>query len=90
MGNIEKRKNDSRIIGFLFEMPQHTNVLIRKEVELYTLINFFAEVGGYLGLLLGESLFSYLITASNWFTILRRKFKNNCRKADKAPETSSI
>ena len=73
--NIEKIKNDSIIIGFLFEMAQHTNVLIREEVELYTLINFFAEVGGYLGLLLGESLISYLMTASTWFQILRRKLK---------------
>ena len=57
-------------------------------MKLYTIINFFAEVGGYLGLLLGESLFSYLITASKWFTILRRKFKERCRKADKEPEPS--
>ena len=73
--NVEKIKNDSIIIGFQFEMPQHTNVLIREEVELYTLINFFAEVGGYLGLLLGESLISYLMTVSTWFQILRRKLK---------------
>ena len=29
------------------ELPQHTKVLMRKEVKFYTVINFFAEVGGY-------------------------------------------
>ena len=85
--NVEKIKNDSIIIGFQFEMPQHTNVLIREEVELYTLINFFAEVGGYLGLLLGESLISYLMTASTWFQMIRRKIKECCKKADEESET---
>ena len=37
-------------------MPENTKVLIRKEVKLYTLLNFFAEVGGYLGLLLGKAM----------------------------------
>jgi hypothetical protein len=83
-------KNGSPVTGFKYEIFQPAKVLVRKEVKLYTLVNFFAEVGGYLGLLLGESLFSYLITASNWFTILRRKFKEHCRKTDEAPETSSI
>ena len=87
---MESRKNDKLITGFQYHLPRHTKVLVRKEVKLYTLINFFAEVGGYLGLLLGESIFSYLITASKWFTILRRKFKDRCRKADEAPESSPI
>ena len=72
--------------GFEFEMPQHTKVLVREEVKLYTLINFFAEVGGYLGLLLGESLLSYLITASKLTQSLKRKFKECCSKADDKPE----
>ena len=83
-------KNGSPVTGFKYKIFQPAKVLVRKEVKLYTLVNFFAEVGGYLGLLLGESLFSYLITASNWFAILRRKFKEHCRKTDEAPETSSI
>ena len=74
--------------GFQFEVPQHMKVLVREEVELYTLINFFAEVGGYLGLLLGESILSYLITASTWFQSLITKFKERCRKADEGPESS--
>ena len=61
-------------------------VLVRKEVKLYTLINFFAEVGGYLGLLFGESLLSYFIKGSKWFKILGRKLIDRCRKIDKEPE----
>ena len=83
----DKRKNEKSITGFQFEIPQDSNVLVRQEVKLYTLINFFAEVGGYLGLLLGESIFSYLTTASKWFQSLKTKFKECCRKADEEPET---
>ena len=73
-------KDHSFITGFTYDLPQHMKVLVREEVELYTLLNFFAEVGGYLGLLLGESLVSYIITASKWFQILRRKLEERCRK----------
>ena len=87
---LERIENGNLRIGFKYEIFQPAKVLVRKEMKLYTLINFFAEVGGYLGLLLGEILFSYLISASSWFTILSRKFKEHCRKTDKTPETSSI
>ena len=83
-------KNGIPVTGFKYEIFQPAKVLVKKEVKLYTILNFFAEVGGYLGLLLGESIFSYLITASKWFTILRRKFKDRCRKADEAPKSSPI
>ena len=62
-------------------------MLVRQEVKLYTLINFFAEFGGYLGLLLGESVFSYITTASKWFLSLKTKFKECCRKVEEEPET---
>ena len=62
------------ITGFYYEW------FVREEVKLYTLVNFFAEVGGYLGLLLGESLLSYIITSSNWAHVLWVKFKANCCK----------
>jgi hypothetical protein len=64
-----------RSAGLWFYMPENTKVLFRKEVKLYTLLNFFAEVGGYLGLLLGESLLSYIIAASKWMLIFARKLK---------------
>ena len=74
--------------GFQFQIPRHMKVLVREEVKLYTLINFFAEVGGYLGLLLGESLLSYLIIVSKWWQILGRKLKECCRKSDKDSKLS--
>ena len=88
--DMERRKNDKLITGFQYHLPRHTKVLVRKEVKLYTLINFFAEVGGYLGLLLGESLLSYLITVSKWWQILGRKLKECCRKADKDSKVSPL
>ena len=81
-------KNDNLKSGFQFEMPPNAKVVVREEVKLYTPINFFAEVGGYLGLLLGESLISYLITVSKCFQTLKRKFIECCRKADEEPESS--
>ena len=72
---LEKNKT-----GFQFQIPKHMKVLVREEVKLYTLINFFAEVGGYLGLLLGESLLSYIFTTSRWVQVLWVKFKANCWK----------
>ena len=56
-GNCETGENCLSTFRFFF--PQ-TDVLIRTEIKLYTFLNFFAEVGGYLGLLLGESLISYV------------------------------
>ena len=87
--NLDTKSSETKNLmsGFDFEIPPHGKVLVREEVKLYTLMNFFAEVGGYLGLLLGESLFSYFITASTLFQILKRKFKEHCRKADEEPET---
>ena len=85
----QKNKNGNLVTGFKYEIFQPAKVLVRKEVKFYTIINFFAEVGGYLGLLLGESLFSYLITASKWFTSLRRKLNEHCRKADEELEPST-
>jgi hypothetical protein len=55
-------------------------VLLRREVKLYTLLNFFGEVGGYLGLLLGESLVSYIIMISKWVHVIGKKLKEKCRK----------
>ena len=83
---IKRIKNGNPVTGFKYEIFQPAKVLVRKEVKLYTIINFFAEVGGYLGLLLGESLFSYLITASKWFTSIKRKLNERCRKTDEELE----
>ena len=88
--NLDTKLSETKNLmsGFSFEIPPQGKVLVREEVKLYTLMNFFAEVGGYLGLLLGESLLSYFITATTMFQILKRKFKEHCRKADEEPEPS--
>ena len=90
---IKKDQRRKKIIdgkvttGFQY-FAEQIKVLVRNEVKLYTVINFFAEVGGYLGLLLGESLLSYIITATKWFQTLRRKFKEYCEKANEEPEST--
>ena len=73
---------NSTAAGFMYDMPRDTKTLVRKEVRLYTAINFFAEVGGYLGLLLGECLISYLIISSKWIQIIYKKLKVKCTKID--------
>ena len=64
-------------------MPRYSKVLLRQEVRLYTIINFFGEVGGYLGLLLGESLLSYIMIGSNWIQVIFRKIR-------RTPVTDSV
>ena len=67
------------------KMHKNPKVLVRREVKLYTLINFFAEVGGYLGLLLGESLISYILVISNRIHAIVKKLKDKCRKDAEEP-----
>ena len=49
-----------------FIFSHETKVLLRNEIELYTISSFFADIGGYLGLLLGESLVSYFLLVVKW------------------------
>ena len=42
----EKISDTGSVLEFF--IPQMPKVLVRREVKLYTLVNFFAEVGGYL------------------------------------------
>ena len=46
--------------------PHSSKVLVRNEINLYTVSSFFADIGGYLGLLLGESLISYFLLIIQW------------------------
>ena len=61
--------------GFSFKIFHGTQVKVKKEVKLYTFTNFFAEIGGYLGLFLGESLVSYIFMVIKWLQIVVRRFK---------------
>ena len=63
--------NESTFIHFVF--PHYTKVLVRNEIKLYTFSSFFADVGGFLGLLLGESLVSYVLLGAYWMSRLIKK-----------------
>ena len=76
--------------GFEFIMPLKSKVLVRREVKLYTPINFFADVGGYLGLLLGESLISYIIIITKLIHVIGKKLKDKCRKKAEEPCTNPV
>ena len=62
-------------VGFYFTLSSETKLLVREEVHLYTIVNVFADIGGYLGLLLGESLISYILMGSNWIQKFLHIFK---------------
>ena len=49
-----------------YTFPHYTKVLVREEIKLYTVSDFWADVGGYLGLLLGESVVSYVLLGTHW------------------------
>ena len=67
--DYEKGGNESSSEIWL-TFPHYTTVLIRNEIKLYTFSSFFADVGGFLGLLLGESLVSYVLLGTHWMTKL--------------------
>ena len=46
------------ITSMRYFIPQNSKVLVLKEVKLYTWTNLFADLGGFLGLFLGDSLLS--------------------------------
>ena len=53
--------------------PHYTTVLIRNEIKLYTFSSLMADIGGYLGLLLGESMVSYVLLGTHWMTKFIKK-----------------
>ena len=76
--------------GFELIMPKRPKVLARREMKLYTPIHFFADVGGYLGLLLGESLISYIVIMTKLIHVIGKKLKNKCRKKAEEPCTNPV
>ena len=70
----KKEGNKSKSTSFMqLSFPHYTQVLVRNEIKLYTFSSFFADVGGFLGLLLGESLVSYVLLGTHWMTKLIKK-----------------
>ena len=56
-----------------YQFPHYTKVLVRNEIKLYTLSSFVADVGGFLGLLLGESMVSNVLLGTHWMKKLIKK-----------------
>ena len=76
---FDTRADPKNQTWFWYFVPHHSKVLIRKEVKLYTFTNFFAEVGGYLGLLVGESMVSYLLMSITWLEVIMKKIAARCQ-----------
>ena len=63
-----------------FSIFHNSKLTVKKEVELYTFTNFFAEIGGYLGLFLGESLASFIFMSIDLMKAIAEKIKRNVKK----------
>ena len=64
--NISNFNISEENLMLTIDFPHSSTVLVRNEINLYTVSSFFADVGGYLGLLLGESLISYFLLIIQW------------------------
>ena len=61
-----------------FSIFHNSKLTVKKEVKLYTFTNFFAEIGGYLGLFLGESLASFIFMSIDWVKVIAKMMKKKC------------
>ncbi len=61
---VSWKKNNSLEIRAWFATGRHFR---REEYLLYDYNSFIADVGGYLGLLLGHSMLSLFCDAADWF-----------------------
>ena len=68
-----------------FCILENSKLTVKKEVKLYTFTNFFAEIGGYLGLFLGESIASFIFMSIDWTKIIVEAIKKKCQKEEKHP-----
>ena len=68
-----------------FSIFQNSKLTVKKEVELYTFTNFFAEIGGYLGLFLGESIASFIFMSIDWMKVIAEAIKKKCQKGENHP-----
>merc|ERR1712051_1183951 len=66
IASVKRLENPKNFTYPAFMFSGKTKVLHRNEIELYTISSFFADIGGYLGLLLGESLVSYFLLVVKW------------------------
>ena len=68
-----ERPGNQTKTSIFYQFPHYTKVLVRNEIKLYTLSSFVADVGGFLGLLLGESMVSYVLLGTHWMKKLIKK-----------------
>ena len=72
-----------------FSIFQNSKLTVKKEVELYTFTNFFAEIGGYLGLFLGESIASFIFMSIDCMKVIAEKIKKKCKRGEDTPSSVS-
>ena len=71
---FNKEKTGNELIPEIWlTFPHYTTVLVRNEIKLYTISSFFADIGGFVGLLLGESLVSYVLLGTYWMKKIMKK-----------------
>ena len=71
--NTHKRRFSTLIYTF----SPKAKVMVRKEFNQYTIVNFFADLCGYTSLFLGESLLSYVLQLVHWIRKAIKKLKNH-------------
>ena len=72
--NYDQEGNKSKSTTLMqLTFPHYTKVLVRNEIKLYTFSSLIADIGGFLGLLLGESLVSYVLLGTHWITKFIKK-----------------
>ena len=80
--NVWASQNTTEMVFSIFH---NSKLTVKKEVELYSFTNFFAEIGGYLGLFLGESIASFIFMSIDWMKGIAKAIKNKCQKGENHP-----
>ena len=71
--NVSMEQQDFAVLDLYF-LPLATQ---NNEKEMYTLLNLWSEIGGYVGLLLGYSLFSFFRWINKGFETLIERMKTD-------------
>ena len=66
-------ENNTKLVTWILQFK--SNVILMEEKELYTLSDMFSDIGGYMGLLLGWSIFSIFNDIMNYIQMSFRVIK---------------
>ena len=80
---IEEDSNRGRF--YLYFAPR---TMVSRELLLYTLLSLFAEIGGYVGLLLGVSIWNFAAWISNILESKINKMEMKYKVTNIRPESS--